>query len=880
MDFLPNINGMRILVAESTPQEMGRTSEILEEAGYNVHKAYFAGDALFAMEHGQFDLALIDAFMKDRDQRALADQMARFGWVRWIALVDDQYSDPQRLIRQGAAAYIHRPFKPNTLLRHIDNVLQGKVMSLGTETNPSVTDTGEMQENINQILKRRLVEQQTLSKLARSLSAVLDLDALLTQVVDAAVSLSNAEEGLLLLPDEEGKALYIRAVKGIDSETARNFRIKTKDTLAGQVFRVGRPVLIGDQGLQKVKTEYLVKSLLYVPLSIKGQTIGVLGVNNKNVDRTFTQHDLELLQDLAAQAAIAIENARLYEETVQRNRELSTLVRAGEAANSTLALDQVLPIIADQLIGALDVAQCYIGEWHSGQHELPMLAVRSRALWRPATGPVLSLNDNPAIEQAFRKKRLITVPPREHPADLLPAAVWLPQHHLSLGAVYLPMIAQDQPLGVAVFYRMQDPFPANSTAVQSMYLELHQLALETVVTLSGSDAKQYQETLFRTAQQMLDKAEADWCEIALWNPSYHQFNTALSYGEAIWSDENTPRLSLDQFPRLARILNEQAIFTGSPSDDLSYLSEAGHARSLLGLPLVIKGQTAGLVLLVDTLQDRRFSRREIELAQALVLQAANALGNARLYRDLELSLEELHRTQTKLVQTARLSAMGELAAAVAHQINNPLTTILGDTELILQDLPQTDQNYEAVDAISRAGKRAHEVVRRLLGMARQQPADDVQEALDVNETIHNTLTLVRGHIQHGQIALSVELEDHLPPVIGIQGQLEDVWLNLLLNARDAVVHRTDPQVGIVTHYNPAEQQIEAVIWDNGIGIPESMQEQVFEPFFTTKPSGEGTGLGLHICQQIVTKLHGSIRLQSAYNEGTRFTICLPVYQGG
>ena len=92
--------------------------------------------------------------------------------------------------------------------------------------------------------------------------------------------------------------------------------------------------------------------------------------------------------------------------------------------------------------------------------------------------------------------------------------------------------------------------------------------------------------------------------------------------------------------------------------------------------------------------------------------------------DEEKSLEELHRTQSKLVQTARLTAMGELAAAVAHQINNPLTTILGDAEMILQDLPPDNEDAEAMEAIFRAGKRAHEVVRRLLMMARQQTTDD------------------------------------------------------------------------------------------------------------------------------------------------------------
>jgi signal transduction histidine kinase/DNA-binding response OmpR family regulator len=875
MSFLPNLNAARILVAESDPDAMDYATSILEEARYNVHKAYYAGDAVYAMEHGQFELALIDAQMRDRDQHTLTDQMPRFGRTRWIALVDERYSEPQRLLRQGAAALVHRPFRPDVLLRHVGNVLQGHAMSVPPGPTLLARRIDETQDNLSEILKRQLVEQQTLSKLARSLSAVLDLDVLLTQVVDAAVQLSSAEEGLLLLPDEEGKALWIRAVKGIDSETARNFRIKTQDTLAGQVFRTGKPILVGDQGLQKVKTEYLVKSLLYVPLSIKGQIIGVLGVNNKHADRTFSQHDGELLQDLAAHAAVAIENARLYEESVLRTRELGTLFQAGEAANSTLAIDQVLSIIAGQLIGALDASQCYISEWQPHRRELHTLAVSYRSLWRPTEGPVLSLKDHPAVEQAFSKKRMVVVspPPRPTQASL---AAWLPHHYQAQNAVYLPLMSQQQPIGVVTLYRLYAPY-ADQTTVQAMQLELHQLALEMVVTLAGSDARQQRATLFRITRRMLDTVHADWCEIALWNSAHHQFNVTLSYGEAIWREESKPCLELDQFPQLAQMLNDQTTFTSPPNDDLRFLSEIGHGKSLLGVPLVIKGETAGLVLLVDTLYDRRFSRREVELVQALVLQAANALDNARLYRDLELSLEELHRTQSKLIQAARLSAMGELAAAVAHQINNPLTTILGDTEMILQDLPTEDINHEALEAISRAGKRAHEVVRRLLTMARQQPTEGALEPLDVNETIHNTLMLVRSHIQHGNITVSILLDDDLPPVAGPQGQLEDVWLNLLLNARDAVAHRAEPEIGISTRYDREAEQVEVVVWDNGSGIQEELQSRVFEPFFTTKPAGEGTGLGLHICQQIAEKCNGTISLQSTYNEGTRFIIRLPVY---
>jgi len=681
----------------------------------------------------------------------------------------------------------------------------------------------------------------------------------------------------LLLPDEEGTALLIRAAKGLDSKTAQNFRIKTQDTLAGQVFRSGQPILVGDQGPQKIKTEYLVKSLLYVPLSIKGEIIGVLGVNNKYADRTFSQHDLELLQDLAAHAAVAIENARLYEESVLRTRELTTLVEAGEAASSTLAIERVLSIIAGQMIGALEVGQCYVCEWEPGDPVLRMLTVRYRSLWRPTEGPLLDPSRDPALERALVTRQAVLVTPDSVPDDPC-AATLLPHRYHAQDIMYLPLLTHDQPLGLIALYRNEQPFDERD--VRTVQREIQQMTLELLSALAGSDIRHHQETLFTLADRMIAIAAVDWVEVALWNTARRQLNVTLSCGEAIWREEPKPRLDLGQFPQLGRLLAEQVPLAGVPAGDLAHLLAVGNGQSLLALPLLIKGGTAGLVLLVDTMTSRGFTTREVDLAQALVLQAANALDNARLYRDLELSLEELHQTQSRLVQTARLSAMGELAAAVAHQINNPLTTILGDTELILRELPPDDPNIEPLEAVFRAGKRAHEVVRRLLTMARRQPAAESPVPLDVNDTIRNTLTLVETHIRHGRINLTAQLADDLPPVAGVQGQLEDVWLNLLLNARDAVAGQPNPHIGIETRYDPDRDGVEVTVWDNGIGIPDDVQAEIFEPFFTTKPPGEGTGLGLHICQQIVKQCGGSITVESAYNEGARFAIFLPHFNEG
>lgn len=874
MSVLPDFNAPRVLVAERDPDRMDQLAALLEDSGYLVHKAYYVGDALDALRHQTFDVAVIDTQMVDRNQRSLANQMVEFNPLTWIAVVDERHGAPQSYLARGAAAIVQRPFTSGVLLRHLENALGGQRMSLAGQ--PELPDESgrTAQDELSRLLAQRLTEQQTLSKLARALSAVLDLDVLLTQVVDAAVSLSHAEEGLLLLPDEEDQTLLIRAAKGLDTETARNFRIKTQDSLAGTVYRSGRPVLVGDQGPQKVKTEYLVKSLLYVPLSIKGEIIGVLGVNNKYTDRTFSQHDLELLQDLAAHAAIAIENARLYEESVLRTRELTTLVEAGEAASSTLALDHVLATIADKLIAALDAGQCYIGEWTPGDATLCLLAVQYRALWRPTAGPQFGPVIEPVLERALFSRRpvlaTLTAPARApHTATLLP------HRYAAENAIVIPLLTHEQPLGAIVLARIHEAF--TDEHVRTAQRELQQYARDLLNTFASSDARRHQDVLFAIVRRMIAAADADWLEIALWNAAQRQMNIALSCGGGIWLEETKPMLALGDFPQVARTLTGQTTISGLPKGDVQILAELVGGQSVLALPLIIKGETAGLVLLVDTLARRDFSRREVELAQALVLQAANALDNARLYRDLELSLHELHRTQSRLVQTARLSAMGELAAAVAHQINNPLTMILGDTEMILADLPLDDANREPLEAVSRAGKRAHEVVRRLLAMARQRSGDESPEPQDVNTTIHNTLMLVETHIRHGRIALTVELADDLPPVGGVHGQLEDVWLNLLLNARDAVAGCPEPHIGIATQLSSDRAGVEVLVWDSGPSIPADMHEQIFDPFFTTKPPGEGTGLGLHICQQIVEKCGGSIAVQSDYNEGACFKVFLPVY---
>ncbi len=715
-------------------------------------------------------------------------------------------------------------------------------------------------------LNSQLAELQTRHALVRTLSSTLDLSAVLNQIVDAAASLTKAEEAMLLLPDEAGTALYIRAMKGVESDRARNFRIKTGDSLAGRVLIAGQPILISDQGPQKVKTEYFVQSLLYVPLTFKGRTIGVLGVNNRLAARKFTLHDQELLLDLASQAAIALENARLYERQVAQTQHLTTLVEIGRAVNSTLALDFVLISVCQSLIRALGVSGCLIGQRQQNPAHVQMLAASRRLCWPVGEGPLPEDALFQAMLSPVMEHNAYATQHRESSTPLAPEIINFLDRSGSDEAVVIPLRLDGQPIGiVALSYagRSNHVPPVSSHFRQ----QVRGLAAEIVAATGERSIASIQAMI----QAMLDQTHANWS--SLWFMDDQQrLRQVFDFGDAAWPNGRYSEQVQAMFD--LRLFNLTAPLGVTANDDhFSRFASALGIQAVLHLPMILRDTAIGLVSLYDSYSPRRFSDAEIELAQAIVAHTATAVENARLYRDLESSLTELKATQARLVQAARLSAIGELAAVVAHQIDNPLTAVLGSAEMLLQDVPPSDPSRESVETIHRAGKRAQQVVSRLLSLARNAPGNESPQPLDLNTTIQTVLDLVTAYIQRGNITLNINLSAS-PVVVALPGQLEDVWLNLLVNARYAVNNVQNGTIWIRSWQEDGEGLV--MVADNGTGIPPEYESQLFKAFFTTKPPGEGTGLGLYICKQIVDRVGGTINLRSSVGRGTEFTIRLPL----
>jgi signal transduction histidine kinase len=258
-------------------------------------------------------------------------------------------------------------------------------------------------------------------------------------------------------------------------------------------------------------------------------------------------------------------------------------------------------------------------------------------------------------------------------------------------------------------------------------------------------------------------------------------------------------------------------------------------------------------------------------------QAALAIEVARLYGESRRQVKELHQAvddlaqaQAQLVQSEKLASVGVLAGGVAHEINNPLMIIGGRIELLLmrKDLPPPVR--EDLERVGRESTRISEIVKNLLAFSRAHRAR-ARERLDVNAVVENTLQLVGHPLSVANIEIVRDLGKDLPAVEGYAGQLEQVFVNLAVNAMHAM--ENGGVLTIQTRRNPGGVVVEFA--DTGSGIAEEHLRKIFDPFFTTKPEGKGTGLGLSVSFGIIEAHGGEIGVESQVGQGTRFQVRLP-----
>ncbi len=600
-----------------------------------------------------------------------------------------------------------------------------------------------------------------------------------------------------------------------------------------------------------------------------------------------------MAEDTLAEGA-SIENARLYEDAARRAEQMRLLVELGQRLNAILDLDSLLKAIVIEVqatlrcrlvaLGLVEGDRLRFGASATPEGLVAWLQNQTMSLDAGLCGWVARNRQALRVADVRRDPRYYW--PQSIPDIGTRSEIVVP---VQLGRELLGVLnaeseepgafdAQDEVLLVTV---------ANQAAVAISNARRHAQAEQRAATLRALlrttrelnttlDLRQLLEIIAQQARTLID---VDSCIIFLLNPETgilspvialdpwadHVLGLTLKLGEGI-----TGRVALHGVGEIVNRADQDPGAVKVPGTPIE-------PESLLVSPLLYKGRVIG-VMTLSRLGEREFLPADLELLNSFASQAANAVENARLYtesrrraRQLEQTHARLERAQNQLLQAEKLSAIGQLAAGMAHELNNPLTAIMGFAQLLESEGLSAAGRADVRRILAAAG-RAQKIVANLLTFARQQRI--APQPVDLTALVERILRLYGQEAGAGHPTIRQELAANLPEAHVDPVQFEQLVLHLLRNA-----HRAMSQVGggtITVRLDQAGDRVRLEVADEGPGIPNDLLPHIFDPFFATGERGEGQGLGLAACFGIVRAHNGHIWAEPRPGGGTRFTVELPL----
>ena len=370
------------------------------------------------------------------------------------------------------------------------------------------------------------------------------------------------------------------------------------------------------------------------------------------------------------------------------------------------------------------------------------------------------------------------------------------------------------------------------------------------------------------------------------NPPHHQYVRGTS--------ALARKLQSSGRPLIRQYLMEQ-----DEGDDVkAQLADMQRLQAEIILPIIFKNEPSGFIAVGRKRSGDRFIRDDIDLLETLSSQSALAIENACSYekiedlnktleqkvasrtRSLQDALLEKERTQEQLIRSESLAAIGQLVAGVAHELNNPLTSVKSLLQATIEDLQELNRTVplekEMLEDLYFADKeleRAKQIVKSLLGLSRQ--TQTYTEAVDINAVVKDALRILYNQFKHLSLNISENYGRNLPEIRGNFANLGQVALNIIQNAIQAVA-QTHGTVFLSTRFDRTAGRVFFECRDTGPGIAESIRKDIFKPFFTTKEVGQGTGLGLYLCHEIIKKHGGTLVHENTDPGGAGFIVGLPV----
>jgi PAS domain S-box-containing protein len=765
-------------------------------------------------------------------------------------------------------------------------------------------------------------ELAALHDVSLDVAAQLEIQELLQTILERAIRLLNARGGGIYLYDPAKREIELRASHGYFTKDYIGTRLALGEGLSGKVAQTGEPLVVEDyahwEGTSlKWDGEPSVNGL-GVPLKRGDELQGVLFINHE-VGEGFDEADIRLATLFANQAAIAIENARLYEETKRRAEELAALNVIAMTVSSTLDLQEVLQAIQERVMELLGERYAPIFALFNEEDqtfEVVLTLVQEEPLRRAGKlmgmefeKLVLSL---PALKPAVREALLAGKPYlTDDGSDLLgpgTSTKLVKGAQRAMGVrwiVDLPLLVKGKLVGTMVLFSQKEKIVdeemellasiANQAAIAIENARLYEqtdeklghrvaeLTALNVIAQSLTRSLELDEILESIVTHVAQVMQARICTIRLVKGNELTVGAAVGY-----RDEASRQHTIKIDKHLARIVRDQQPLVVEdlwvakdipPSRRMRAWREEVH--SFLGVPMISKRKTIG-VLSIYREKPHLFSEEEVRLLSTIANQAAIAIEDARLHEKVREHTEELERLvqertkelqaiHAELLQSAKLAALGQLAAGVAHELNNPLGAISGYLELLKEEMELGPQEMDYMERMEKRIQQSTKIVAELrsLGM----PSEPVWQIVNVNDILEGTLSLVERRLSFHQIKVQKDITPALPLMRADPDRLEQVFINLITNARQAM--EEGGTLRVASRESRNGEWVEIIFADTGEGIAKEHLGKIFDPFFTTRSPGKGMGLGLSLSHRHIKDHGGAIDVWSEKGRGTVFRVALP-----
>ncbi|MGI2335489.1 MAG: GAF domain-containing protein [Dehalogenimonas sp.] len=620
--------------------------------------------------------------------------------------------------------------------------------------------------------------------------------------------------------------------------------------LRGQAYHQGKAVFdnnfMGSEWMKFMPAEHVrLDNVLFAPLMIDNKAVGLIGLANKPED--FIQKDAEVVTALCNLVAIALNNSRNWDALLKKEDKYRQL------AENTEAIPWEYDVPSDCWTYVAPQCEKILGykpeEWTDLQFWVNHIHQDDREWASLYCAECVKAGRQHTFEYRFLKKN----------GD----KIWLRD---------------------IVSVEMKD---GNPVKLRGIMLDINEIKKTEAIAVQNATQRQILLDLHR----MEDNTEQDIFEFTLEAmPKLLQSEVAFigtinaNESEMViysWSKDAMRQCAITDSPihypiaeaglwgEVVRQRHHIIINDYNSNTELKKGYPTGHVpiKRFLSVPVFKSGRIVAVGAAANKLSE--FDDDDITALSALLQEMWNLIERKR-------SEIENQKLRDKAEMNARLATVGEMAAGIAHEINNPLTGVIGFSELLQERKDLPPDVMENLQIINSGSVRVKEIVKRMLTFARQ--AKPTKSSVSVNELLDNTIEMRSYVLKTANIEVVKDYDPDLPLINADPGQLQQVFLNLIVNAEFAMKKVHDKGKLTITSRKPDDTHIAVNIADDGPGMTEAVQAKLFQPFFTTKDPGEGTGLGLSLSRSIILEHNGTIEVDSKLGVGTTFTIKFPLIQ--